>query len=359
MKISIYVRNSTINPSAYYRICQYTNDMDYDIRVREAVTNKIYNISINSTSKIIIYLSKIFMFIQSYLRINLFLLIDLVNQPDVFFIQREIFPRYSPFYIRNIMMILSKKSKIIWDFDDDILRNGEISSIEIEVLSKLSSHIIVTNNYLKETLNPKVQSKVVLLPTTDGDIYDYFKNYNFNQRIELYKEKIVLLWIGTSNNIKYLKDIIKELDFAAKKLREMNNKQLILRIVSGKEAKFDIKTLKVENINWSRTSVVDSIKTSHIGIMPLPDTNFAKGKGSFKLIQYLAGGLPILASKIGFNKEVVNNEVGLLIENNDEWAQSILFLSSLSEYEYITKCEKCLSYWKKQFSYSTNLKVFM
>ena len=85
----------------------------------------------------------------------------------------------------------------------------------------------------------------------------------------------------------------------------------------------------LEIIAWSEDTEVDAIQSMDIGVMPLPDTPWTWGKCGYKLIQYMACGLPVVASPVGVNKEIVEHGVnGFLAETDGEWRSAIETLMS-------------------------------
>jgi glycosyltransferase involved in cell wall biosynthesis len=80
---------------------------------------------------------------------------------------------------------------------------------------------------------------------------------------------------------------------------------------------------------WSESTEVDELGEFDLGIMPLPDTPWTRGKSGFKLIQYMAAGLPVVASPVGVNSTLVDHGVnGFLATTADEWVAAFTALAS-------------------------------
>ena len=105
---------------------------------------------------------------------------------------------------------------------------------------------------------------------------------------------------------------------------------LELRIV-GPSAELK-STIPIKFIPWSESTEADSIKGFDVGIMPLDDTPWERGKCGYKLIQYMASGIPVIATGIGVNKEIVNHGVNGFIANGDEeWREALVYLATQRE----------------------------
>ena len=358
--ISVYIRSELLSPSSYYRILQYTNAIDEIFVINQLFPYSLYNIYLKSKRLKAFRIIQVFCYIVAYFNSLFFLLRDWVNKPDYIIISREIIPRHMLWPLGEILKKIHFKSQIIWDFDDHILLGKEISSQEFNLLSKFSKTIVVTNNYLKNTIDKQYHDKVILMPTTDGDCVNRNIDDIINQRIKNFKGTIKLIWVATAANIPHLLDIIPILETIAKDLQEKKNKdkqKLVLNIVSNSFPLLHCKYLIINNIKWSRQKAIEVMIDSHIGIMPLKDNEYTKGKGGFKLIQYMSVGLPVIASAVGFNNEIVDKNVGQLIShpnNLDSWEKAILTIIATKE-TYTTFSKAAYQKWLDCFSYEKNL----
>lgn len=346
-KISVYLRNKVINPSGYYRIYQYLKEMNYsDLKYRELVCDDIYtkyHFQYNKFNKLL-YIATVFgkSFYDLFCDVFLY-------KPDVVIINREICPKFQTKIHYLLEKKLLKNAYVIWDFDDAILHAGEISKQEHVLLEEYADKIVVLNNYLKDSLKTKNHKKVELMPTTDGDYYK--QNFSKEEiRKENYNKEIRLIWLATHSNIPYLQEVIPDLDQAAGILKKEFSKDVILTCVCNKKVEAETKYLKIRNITWERQKALECMSECHIGIMPLGDNQFTRGKGGFKLIQYMSAGLPIIASDVGFNKEIVKDEFGVLVRQPEDWYNAVKKLGT--EYDlWKLQSEHAKKEWENYYSY--------
>lgn len=355
--ISVYLRNAEEGPSCYYRIVQYTQELkDYKFKINNAFTIDEYRKNINLQFIPAKRLYQLILLVKVIYRRYRDIRYDLKNSPKCIIISREIYPRFAFSILLKQLLKLLNDYKIIWDFDDDIMAFGEISKAEKEKLEKYSDQIIVTHQYLKETLNSTCYGKIMVMPTTDkGCMKDEFIKLTANRK-QLFVNQINLVWIGTSSNLKFLDIAIGALDKAAKQIKSFYKKGVILNIVCNIPylPEKNICHLEIKNYKWERDKANKIMKISHIGIMPLRQCEIAKGKGAFKLIQYLSYGIPIIASPVGFNREVVNEQSGFLAYNDEDWKNALLKLTEnfLTWEKYAFNAR---SNYEINFSYKNNL----
>ncbi len=357
----IYVRNKHITPSSYYRIIQYSNKFTGNIKIREIAPDFIYKKQLNKRrNKIEGYIIGALYYLIMIFRVLNFLIIDNISIPKYVIVSKTFCPKYTPVIIRILIKKLSQKSILYWDFDDHIFIKNEISDSQARILKKESEKIIVTNEYLKSKIEKEYHDKIILLPTTDGDLQGFNEEHLLLKRMSTFEEKVNLVWVGTSVNLPNILKIIDKLDKAAEKIEKDQNKKLILTIVCNEKLQVSVNKLQIRNISWSRDVAKKEMYNAHIGIMPLVLNEYSLGKGGFKIIQYISTGLPVIASKVGFNKEIVNENFGVLIDDEydgDEWIDVIINMSSSKDvwknYSY-----NAYKRWKENFSFNYNLGVW-
>lgn len=134
---------------------------------------------------------------------------------------------------------------------------------------------------------------------------------------------VVLGWSGTSSGLRYLVDIAPAL---AEVLRA--RPQVRLRIMADVRPEMpELPPAQVEFVRWHPDVEVAAIQTMDIGLMPLPDTPWERGKCSFKMLLYMACGVAVVVSPVGMNVEVLAaGSVGLAARTLDEWKQALAAL---------------------------------
>lgn len=361
-KIVCYTRSTKLSPSSNYRLLQYIPNLGNDIEAKPVSPESLYKYHANARSFIekIVWYALYYSVIQ--LNVTRFLLINLKQKTPCIVIQRALSPKFILPWNKMLMKkVYSQCPKLIWDFDDEIFNSKEITKFESELLQRGSSHIIVTSDFLRSRLSLSAQKKVELMATTDGE----FANENVEEMLSIryvnYKERIELLWLATSPGLPHLYQIIEELDNAAKILQNECNKNLILHVVCNKPLNYNAKYLEINNVVWSREEAKRLIRCSHIGIMPLTYSTSSKGKGGFKIVQYMSAALPAVVSAIGFNTEIVEDcKTGYLvddIENSHDWPKAIINLSKDWD-EYKKFCLNAKKAYNNRFSYDDNLKMW-
>jgi len=234
----------------------------------------------------------------------------LVYKYDVVYIEKELFP-YLPALCERVLRYTGVK--YIVDYDDAVFHNYDSSnnwlvrlflSKKIDAVMKSAGTVIVGNNYLCNRAINAGAKEIQILPT----VIDASR-YSIKAKASSC-DTLIIGWIGSPYTQKYLLAIADDMRALSKKI------DITLRFVGANEHLLPgFHGVKVEIIPWSEETEVANIQSFDIGIMPLPDEKFEHGKCGYKLIQYMACGIPVIASNIGVNKDiVVGSQCGLLVD---------------------------------------------
>jgi hypothetical protein len=217
--------------------------------------------------------------------------------------------------------------KVIFDFDDAVMYDNRHPEKKpsrrkhtkpFERTVKLAKMVIAGNPYLAEhaqRLNPNVE----ILPTgLDTNAYK-LKAAPKNDG------KVRLVWIGSHSTLGYLEQIKSALEEIGSRFDNV-----VLRIICDKF--IHMRNIPIEKCTWSEQTQIRDLVTSDIGLAPLPDNRFTKGKCGFKILQYNAASLPVIASPVGVNADYIQEGVtGFLAGDCSDWIQKISVLLKESE----------------------------
>lgn len=234
--------------------------------------------------------------------------LNAARKADAVVLLRKTFP-YPVFWL------LRKFSrKLFFDFDDAIFCNTDGTDSKTR-MSRFGAtvaacdHIFAGNAYLSDTAR-QFNTAVSVIPTSLET-----KKYAVNCAKE--PDVLSLVWIGSSSTKKYLEGILPQLEQACQKTRHLS-----LKVI----ADFELKSrhLHIQTIKWREDSEALELCKSHIGIAPMPENNWTKGKCALKVLQYMAAGLPVISSRSGANADVIDHRInGYLISSQSEWHEVI------------------------------------
>jgi glycosyltransferase involved in cell wall biosynthesis len=125
-------------------------------------------------------------------------------------------------------------------------------------------------------------------------------------------------WIGSPSTTPYLSELVAPLS-------AIGQEGPVQFIVIGGKAPV-VPNVTVIELDWDEDTELDLINSFDVGVMPLPDDDWARGKCAFKLIQYMACAVPVVASPVGANVEVVSGVCGLMASTPQEWADALRLL---------------------------------
>lgn len=264
---------------------------------------------------------------------------------DVIFLQRNPVNVTSPYYERFIKYILRKK--IIFDFDDALWCMYGGYDPRIKEIIKISDLVIVGNKYLA-AYALKYNPRVSILNT----IIDVDSHKITNKKTE--RKHIDICWIGSKPGNHYL-SVFEDIFI---KIKNKYKNKINISIVSNEKPAFK-KFNEYDYVTWSIEKEKDILKRSDIGLMPLIDNEFTRGKCGFKLIQYGAYGMASIASPVGINQEIIKNGLnGFLANKANDWVSSISYL--IDHKPVLAKMKlKSRAIVAKNYSLKTNMEKFV
>ena len=233
---------------------------------------------------------------------------------DVVCIQRRLFSPFEFYHIRK------RSKKILLDLDDAIMYRSSGSWIpysfsrwfKFRRMVKGSDVVTVGNRFLREeVLKVDREKEVALIPTcVDTSLYPRKKEVSDSS-------EFILGWIGTRGNLKYLKRLEPVFERIGQKFSHVR-----LKIVSNDF--YDPSSLPVIKKPWRLEDENEDLISFDIGLMPLDDDLWSKGKCGLKIIQYLSVGVPVVCTPVGINRDIVNHgENGFWATSPEEWVSQL------------------------------------
>lgn len=241
---------------------------------------------------------------------NRYLIYQNLSQYDIVCIQRRLLSPLEFLWVRK------KSKKILFDLDDAVMYRSSSSPhphsfsrwFKFKRMVKGSDVVIVGNHFLREEVLRADPKKMVFVIPTPLDL----NAYPMKKEINLSSEMIIG-WIGTKGNLRYL--LALEPVF---KVLAIQFPTVKLKIVSN--GHFESKYLFTINKPWALQEENHDLISFDIGLMPLEDNLWSRGKCGLKIIQYLSVGLPVICSPVGINREIIKPGVnGFWATTDEEW----------------------------------------
>ena len=237
---------------------------------------------------------------------------------DFIFIHREVTPIGPPVFEWIIAKVLKKK--IIYDFDDAIwltntsANNKIIAGLKchgkVRSICRWSYRISCGNDYLADFARD-YNENVIVNPTTIDT-----KRYH-NRIKDQNTPRLTIGWTGTHSTAQYLDDVLPVLEKLEKKY------DFTFIVISNAPLKHSLKNLKY--ITWNKDTEIEDLMQFNIGIMPLKEDPWSRGKCGFKALQYMSLGIPALVSPIGVNTKIVDDGInGTLCSDAEDWERAIV-----------------------------------
>jgi glycosyltransferase involved in cell wall biosynthesis len=169
------------------------------------------------------------------------------------------------------------------------------------------------NSYLANYIDNNNRKNIHIIPTA-VNTQDYEGNFfSFESRI--------IVWSGSSSGYQYLEPLINVFNALSK------SHGAILKIISDTPPHFLSNINNVRFIKWNKQVEIEALRNCTVGIMPIADNEWSRGKCSFKMLSYMAAGLPVVVSNIGMNADVLRmGDIGIGVLSINQWHDALCYL---------------------------------
>ncbi len=276
--------------------------------------NSSIDAQLNAMSRERNFWIKLFNKINHFFKNIIYLIIS--SRYDVIVLQRVLLP------MGIFMLIRMLTRKLIFDFDDAIymadrkkksfLKNDKFLR-RFEYTIKKCNFVITSNEALKKVIS-NLNSNIVRVPTpvdTDMVVPKYIRDNNGS---------LVIGWIGSPGATKYVKSLKGVFEDLLKKYPFLKVKLIGAIPLKGWNTGVIFK-------KWSLNEEVKDLQSFDIGIMALDNDEWSAAKAGYKLLQYMAVGIPCVASPVGVNREIIEDvTTGFLSSTHEEWKEKLSML---------------------------------
>jgi glycosyltransferase involved in cell wall biosynthesis len=242
-----------------------------------------------------------------------------LKQYDAIWLHRAAYPIGPPVLER---MFCRSGVPVIMEFDDAIYltntseANARWSGLKCagktDELCRISTHIVVGNDYLADYARPHNPNISVIPTTIDTDAYEAREEYRDSN-------PVVIGWSGSGTTVAHLRTLDRVLQRVAQ--------QAPVRLHVMGTPEYSLTGVDTRALEWSPEVELPELREFDIGVMPLPDEEWARGKCALKALQYMALGIPTVTAPVGVNADIIRDgENGFLALTEDEWVDRLLKL---------------------------------
>lgn len=318
MKVLLFTKYDSLGPSSRIRCLQYISRLDeHEVKVDAhcLINNKMLLRKFQGDKKYR-FGSLLFSYMR---RLNQ---VRRAHLYDVVWIQKEFLPGL-PFWLEHLF--LKRAKKIALDIDDAEYLKYQKNSNPIkralysDKFPKIAQNynlVVVGNSFLKSKFTRWSENSLLKVIPSVVDFQKYENNRIYQSRPD---NLFVIGWIGSPSSEKYLRVIIS----VVKELAYTSNSRVELRLIGASPNQYrehDFITV----IPWKECTEIKELSHFDVGIMPLNNSEWEEGKCSFKVIQYMAAGKPVVLNSTAANREVIiDGTNGLFADSHIAWLNSL------------------------------------
>ena len=212
---------------------------------------------------------------------------------------------------------------LVLDVDDAIWLMEQCGESHVAAVARRADVVVAGNQFLAEWFGHYVRDVRVVPTGIDTERFAPRGDAGLRDRAHF-----IIGWTGSAGNVRYLQDIEGPI---SRFLGTYNDARLLV-IADRMPIFHKISPSKITFVQWAREVEVAAVQEMDVGLMPLPDAIWSRGKCSFKMLQYMACGVPVIVSPVGMNKEILDlGEVGIAASMESEWMMALDHLRSLGD----------------------------
>ncbi|MDP2593368.1 MAG: glycosyltransferase [bacterium] len=272
---------------------------------------------------------------------------------DAVVIQKETFPKILFWLLHAV------NPNIIYEIDDAIFeinpyhKGGAIKNALLRYqaflcknMLKKSAYVLAENQYLAREARKYNEKVSVFTVSIDTDIFHPVGK-------KLYGSEVVIGWVGSPSTSHMLAGLLDAFTILKSKCSGW-------KLVSvGASPDFDMPGILLEKRQWTAELSVKNLQSFDIGLMPLDDSPFTRGRLGGKMIQYMAVGIPTVAQNVGLNPTIVKDgQNGFLVSDKNDWAEKLALLVRNPEMRQVLG-QKAREICLKEFSISSRFEVLL
>jgi glycosyltransferase involved in cell wall biosynthesis len=205
---------------------------------------------------------------------------------------------------------------LIYDIDDAVFLTSNLAKKQVEFSAKKADIIFAENDYLANYLTQYSGSIHIIPPTVDTDL---FRPIIKESSIDTQKT-VTIGWSGTSSSYKYFYDLEDTFENLSNKFKNVKF------VFVSDRFPYELKKISkfIKFIKWKEEIDATSIQKFDIGIMPINNDEWCKGKGAYKMMLYSSCGIPVVVSPVGENKKILKSaNVGFGPVDKDDWYSAL------------------------------------
>jgi glycosyltransferase involved in cell wall biosynthesis len=226
-------------------------------------------------------------------------LLLLAPHHDVVFVQKVLLPRPLQRRLRRV------SRRLVFDFDDAIQNRSPSDRQRLDHLLRLADLVVLENETNEDYVRPRGPEVIRQTGPIDCDRYQPGPERDGER-------EVIIGWVGSVTTTPYLEPLREPLARLSAR-----HPEVVLELIGA--GPIDLPGVRLRRYRWTLASETRIMTRWDVGIMPLTDDPWARGKGGYKLLQYMALGLASICSPVGINQEIITPEVGCWAATSGQW----------------------------------------